>query len=296
MIPSGVLARVVLFAAYGAVGVAGAVLLSEFTVVGADLGTYQRAGADLLAHGDPYASSAAYGPEFQYRYPPLLAMLMPILGWPPVWYAILAVATAIPIWLAYRDGGVLGLLLPLLFTGAWLMTLFNGNVQPVLIALLCLTPRFARAGPVMLAVATMLKIHPALALIWYVGRRDWRALRWYAAGMLVLVAIQAPWLGLFVDYYLNDPASQAAGGASLILAGTVPWAVGVGVAGVVAYRYANTRYGWLLAQVLQLVFLPRLFLWNFALVLAAPLPPREDRAGAGIREASALRRARLSGG
>ncbi len=264
------LLRAVVVAGYVTVGIAGIVLLAKYAIPGADLATYQRAGAEWLATGDPYRNSELYHREYQYRYPPLLAMLMPLLGWTPLWYALVAAATAYPIWLAYREGGRMGLLLPVMLSGTWLMTLVNGNFQPIMIALLATVPYHRRAGAVALAVASMVKLHPVLGVVWYLGRRDWIALRWYAIALAVLLAVQAPWLGSFVDYYLNDPAAQTEPGGSLTRVAPVAWLAAAAVAGVVAYRYADTRYGWLLAIIFQLVALPRLYFVNLALVLAAP--------------------------
>ena len=56
------------------------------------------------------------------------------------------------------------------------------------------------------------------------------------------------------------------------------WVVGIVVMLVLAWRYAETRYGWLLNIVAQLVALPRVLLVNLALLLAAPLPPRQPSA------------------
>lgn len=265
----------VLFALYAALGIAGAVFLASSTAPGADLETYQRASRDLLTTGDAYRSAPLHEQDFQYRYPPLLAMLMPVLGWPPLWFALMALATAVPVWVAYRQSGATGLLLPVLLIGPMAQILLNGNVQPVVIALLVLTPFHRRAGAVGLACATMLKLHPALAVVWYAGRRDWVALRWYAVALVALTAIQAPWLGHFVDYYLTDAAAtDVNAGMSLRAFGVVVWIVGTVVVGVAAYRWAGTRYGWLLTTLLQLVALPRILLVNMALLLAAPLPRR----------------------
>ena len=257
---------------YAAAGLAGAVFLAPSTAPGADLATYQRAAGDLLATGDPYRSAPHFEEDFQYRYPPLLAMLMPVLGWAPLWFGLMAAATAVPVWLAYRERGTAGLLLPVLLAGAWGQQLLNGNVQPGVIALLALVPRFRRAGAIGLAVATMLKLHPALGLVWYLGRRDWQALRWYAAALAVLAAVQAPWLGRFVDYYLNDPgATDVVPGMSLRSLGAIPWVAATAVVLTAAYALAGTRHGWMLATVAQLVALPRVLLVNVALLLAAPL-------------------------
>jgi hypothetical protein len=260
---------------YLALGIAGAVYLAPTTVIGQDLATYQRAG-DLLWSGEnPYSGQADLGQENQYRYPPLLAMVIPVLGWPPLWYALLAVATAATIWLWYRTAGLAGLLVPALLVGAWGQQLLNGNSQAIVVWLLAITPLTTRYGPPALALATMLKIHPVIGLVWFAGRRDWRGIAVYGLASGVLLLIQLPWLGDFIDYYLNDPAAaETIPGMSLRAIHPVVWIVGLVVILVVAWRYAESRYGWLLAIVAQLVALPRVLLVNLALLLAAPLPPR----------------------
>ncbi|HEY7451223.1 MAG TPA: hypothetical protein VIA02_01745, partial [Candidatus Limnocylindria bacterium] len=137
----------VLVGLYLALGIAGAVYLAPTTVIGQDLATYQRAG-DLLWSGEnPYSGQADLGQENQYRYPPLLAMVIPGIGWPPLWYALLAVATAATIWLWYRTAGLAGLLVPALLVGAWGQQLLNGNSQAIVVWLLAITPLTTRYGP-----------------------------------------------------------------------------------------------------------------------------------------------------
>jgi hypothetical protein len=268
---------VILVGLYLALGVAGALYLAPTTVIGQDLATYQRAGELLWAGEDPYAGQADLGQEHQYRYPPLLALVIPILGWPPVWFALLAASTAATIWLWYRTAGPRGLLVPALLIGAWGQQLLNGNAQALVVYLLAVTPLFARAGPAALALATMLKLHPVIGLVWFAGRRDWRAIVLYAAASAVLLVPQLPWLDDFVRYFLDDPgAVETIPGMSLRAIHPVLWAVGIVVAIVIAWRYAGSRYGWLLATVAQLIALPRVLLVNLALLLAAPLPPRRS--------------------
>ena len=145
-----------------------------------------------------------------------------------------------------------------------------------MVALLAIVPLTRGAGAIGLAVATMLKLHPALAVVWYVGRGEWRLLGWYAAAMAVLTLIQLPWIPEMISFYLNDPvATETIPGMSLRSLGVLPWLGGTLVVGVAALWFARTRYGWLLATVLQLVALPRVLLVNLALLLAAPLPPRK---------------------
>jgi hypothetical protein len=270
----------VLIGLYLALGIAGAVYLAPTTVIGQDLATYQRAGELLWAGENPYGGQSDLGQEEQYRYPPLLAMLMPVLGWPPLWYTLLAVATAATIWLWYRTAGLPGLLVPALLVGAWGQQLLNGNSQAIVVWLLAVTPLAgSRLGPTALALGTMLKIHPVIGLVWFAGRRDWRALGVYGLAAGALLLVQLPWLGDFVTYYLTDPAAaETIPGMSLRAIHPLVWVVGIVIALGLAWRYAGTRYGWLLNIVAQLVVLPRVLLVNLALLLAAPLPPRRREA------------------
>lgn len=265
----------VIVAMYGAAGLAMAWFLVDSTAVGADLGTYQRASRNLWEHGNPYLDASQVGADFRFRYPPLLAMLGPLLAVPAIWFGLIAVCTAFPVWLAVRERGWVGLLPALLLIGPWGQQLLNGNAQAIVIALLALVPLHARAGAVGLAVATMLKLHPALGVIWYLGRREWTSLAWFAGATLVLLAVQAPWLGAFVDYYLTDAtATDTVAGLSLRAFGTPVWIAGIAIFAFLAYRYASGRWGWMLNIILQLVALPRVLLVNVALLLAAPLPGR----------------------
>ena len=74
-------------------------------------------------------------------------MVIPVLGWPPLWYALLAVATAATIWLWYRTAGLAGLLVPALLVGAWGQQLLNGNSQAIVVWLLAITPLAAGSRP-----------------------------------------------------------------------------------------------------------------------------------------------------
>jgi hypothetical protein len=78
----------VLVAVYLVLGLLGAWYLWGTTQLGADLATYQRAGDALWTSGDPYAANAGVPEDYRYRYPPLLAMVIPVLGWPPLWFAL----------------------------------------------------------------------------------------------------------------------------------------------------------------------------------------------------------------
>jgi hypothetical protein len=266
----------VLVGFYLLLGLLGAWYLLDTTQVGADLATYQRAGDALWTAGDPYANAAGVPEDYRYRYPPLLAMLIPVLGWPPLWYGLIVAATVVPMVVAYRVSGPAGLLPVALLIGAWGQQLLNGNAQAIVVAILAVVPFTGAAGAIGLAVATMLKLHPALGIAWYVGRREWKPLAWYVAAMAVLTLVQLPWLPTMVDFYLHDPAATTTiPGMSLRALGFLPWVLGTIVFGLAAVWFARTRYGWLLATLFQLAALPRVLLVNLALLLAAPLPQRE---------------------
>ncbi len=263
----------ILVAVYLAFGLLGAWYLVDTTSLGADLATYQRAGDALWTTGDPWTASADLPEDYQYRYPPLLAMVIPVIGWPPLWFTLIAIATAVPIVVAYRVAGPAGLLPAALLIGAWGQQLLNGNAQAFVVALLVLVPFTGRYGAMGMAVATMIKIHPILALVWFVGRRDWTGVAWYGVAFAVLVLVQLPWLPAMIEFYLTDPAAtETIPGMSLRAIGPVAWIGGTLAVGVAALWFARGRYGWLLATVLQLVALPRVLLVNLALLLAAPLP------------------------
>ena len=279
---------IVMMALYGLIGLIGVIVLAPNTFPGADLAVFQQAGEDLLASGNPYLSNETAHYNFQYRYPPLLAMVIPILGWPPLWYALLFGSTAVVFYFWWEDAGWFGLLPIIMLAGPWGQPLINGNVQPILMLLLALVPRYERLGPISLALATMLKLHPALGTVWFAGRRDWRGLATYGVAMVVLLVIQAPWMGLFLDYYQTDSDASITlyKGWGLRLAGDVAWIIGAAVTGVLSYRFAKGRYGWMLNIVFQLAALPRLLPTNLALLLSAPLPTRETRQREAQMEAS----------
>ena len=278
------LALVVVLLGYGVLAILLLGFMAPGTFIGADLAVYQHAGNDLLRYGDPYANAANAPYVFQYRYPPLLAMLMPLLGWPPLWYGLMVAATGATFLIGVRIAGPAYLLPVIVLGGTWAQVLLNGNVQPVLMFLLALVPLRRRTGAVGLAVATMLKLHPALGLVWYASRRDWVAIRWFLGATVVLVIIQAPWMSQFLTYYLQQEVASPFGqmGIGLRAIHPVVWVLATVVATAAAWRWADTRFGWLLNVGLQLVALPRVLASNLALVLAAPIhaPVAQRRAHA----------------
>ena len=95
----------VLVVFYLLLGLLGAWYLSGTTSPGADLATYQRAGEALYTTGNPYAANVGVPEDYVYRYPPLLAMVIPVLGWPPLWFTLIGFATVVPMVVATASPG-----------------------------------------------------------------------------------------------------------------------------------------------------------------------------------------------
>jgi hypothetical protein len=98
---------------------------------GQDLRVYQAAGQDLYTSGSPYVSSPGRPEETQFRYPPLLAILAPVLTFEPVWYTLMVLGALWPFVLGYRSAGPIGVALPLAVLGPTLHGIFSGNIQPL---------------------------------------------------------------------------------------------------------------------------------------------------------------------
>lgn len=240
------------------------------TFPAADYHVYRRAARDLATLGDPYASNPGAWVESRYRYPPLLAVIVPGMG--TVWFGLLGLATALPIWLRFRRQGLVGLELPLLMVGLWVQQLVNGNAQALVVAALALVPLYRRAGAAALAFASWLKIYPLLGVVYYVGRKDWIALKYFTASFVVLGAVQTPWLPEFVGYVRSQALPESLPtGLSLRGFGLVPWLLTIGVLACVAVWRAAKPEGWTWAIVLQLFSLPRLLAVHLPILLAAPV-------------------------
>ena len=102
--------------------------------------------------------------------------------------------------------------------------------------------------PLAVALAANIKVFPALVAIWWVGRRDWRRLGWFAAWMAGLIAFQfvlepAATLG-YIDFLRLDlvgerPEPLALRDLAAPLAG-----LGRGHGRRRAASWRTTRWGW----------------------------------------------------
>jgi hypothetical protein len=246
----------------------------------ADVRAYYDAGARLNVGAPLYDQAATTNEAEFYRYPPLLAILFrPLAALPydvaaTVWMAVVVGSFLAILWrlgLSSRTWILVGFLgLPI----GWALAIGQAHVPMTLLVLL--------GSPLALALATNLKVLPALVAIWWIGRRDWRSLAWFAGSCAALAVAQL----------VLEPAGTIAFPGELLDFGQVGqvrnwspyavspvlWAVLVTVGAVVALRLAPGRWGWAAAVALSVLATPRLLLYQLMGLLAAGRPPgREGR-------------------
>jgi alpha-1,2-mannosyltransferase len=253
-----------------------------------DIHAYYDAASRLNAGLPLYAGQGSVDNPEYYRYPPLLAILFRPLALLPftvaalIWEAVTIAALLATIWLLgfrrRRTWIALGILAGPI---AWSVTI--GQAQVVVTLLLLM------GNPAAVALATQLKLLPALVAFYWIGRRDWRNLGRFAAWTLVLAVIQL----------VLEPSGSLAflGNTNLSQVGEVnnlsPYAVSpilwlvFAIAGLVlTLRLAPTRAGWAAAIALSVLATPRLLEYMLMTLLSAlrpsvptasvPLGPQSD--------------------
>ena len=228
-----------------------------------DMGAYWEA-AERLRAGEPlYPALASTEGSSIYRYAPWFAWawvpvtLIPRAAANVLWSIVLLAASAAALWpLAQaRAWLAIALFLPILVGISAI-----GNVQPLLVAALVLGLE-RRSGPIWVAAAASLKAFPILFTITYIGRREW--VKAFVAG-LVTVALTAPMLLYDLSNY---PTSG--GRAGMLIQWPAIYAVTLAGAVLVSLRLARSRHAWLASASTVAVALPRFFVYDVTLVMAA---------------------------
>jgi hypothetical protein len=252
-----------------------------------DIRAYYDAGARLNAGLPLYEQAATTNQAEFYRYPPLLAIafrplaLLPFETAAIIWEAIVVASLALLIvWLrpGFRGRLMLGILaMPIL----WSLAIGQAQIPMTLL--------MAVGTPWSLAFATHLKVLPALAAIWWIGRRDWRSLAQFAAWVV----------GLGIVQLVLEPAGTLAFPAVFTLAqvgevrnfspyviSPILWAALVAAGAIVALRLAPTRWGWAAAVALAVLATPRLLLYQLMTLLAGLREPDNARSADSARRKS----------
>ena len=240
----------------------------------ADVHAYYDAGARLNAGVPLYDQPATTNDNEFYRYPPLLAIVFRPLALLPfetaalVWEAVLVasfVATILRLGTNRRTWVVLGMLALPTF---WSLAI--GQAQVVVTLLM------AMGSPLALALATHLKIFPALAAIWWLGRRDLRSFGWFVGWLVIFAVVQLVLEPAGTIAFPSTFGLQQVGNVenrSLYAYAPLAWAIAVVVGAVVAWRLAPTRYGWVAAVALSVLATPRLLIYQLSTLVAALREP-----------------------
>ena len=243
-----------------------------------DVHAYYEA-ADRLNAGLPVYEFGDVATPLGYPYPPLLAILFRPLALLPfeaaaaIWeMVVIASFVATVWWMGIRRWETWVALGILAFPIAWCLTI--GQAQ-VLLTLLT-----AIGAPWSIALATNIKLFPALIALWWIGRLEWRSLGLFGAtmaGLALLQLILAPQATL--DYFAAISLKQvgAIRNFSPYAVSPLLWGALV-VAGVgVVLRLAPTRWGWPAAVILSVVGTPRLLTYMFMTFLAVVTDPNGRR-------------------
>ena len=244
----------------------------------ADVHAYYDAGARLNAGLPLYDQPAGTDDAAFYRYPPLLAVvfrplaMLPFLTAALIWEALLLVLFAATV---YRSGIrnrwtwlVLGWLAAPI---AWSLAIGQAQVAVTFFLIL--------GTPWGIALAANLKLLPLLVAVYWIARRDRRAigeLLGWLVGLAVLSLAVEP-VGTIA--FLGFPDLTQVGNVenlSLYALSPVLWAGFVALLAGLAFRFAPTRVGWALAVILSVLASPRLLMYQLSTLQAAVQPSDSD--------------------
>ena len=240
-----------------------------------DVHAYYDAGTRLNAGMPLYPPSAdPDAPEF-YRYPPLLAIAfrpLALLPYPVAaagWEILLLVALATLLWrLGIHRRTTWFAVAVLAGPIAWTMAIGQAQVMVTLL--------LAVGSPLTVALATNLKLFPALVALWWVGRRDWRSVGRFAGWSIALGLVQlalAP--AATLDFLRTTGLSQVGDPVNISPYALSPilWAGLVALGAVATLRLARTSWGWTVAVMLSVLASPRLLTYMLSSLIASIRTP-----------------------
>ena len=254
------------------------VVLHVLTDPLADVHAYYDAGARLNAGQPLYDQPAGVDEAAFYRYPPLLAILFRPL-------ALLPFGIAAAIWMAAIGAMLVATLYridlhrPVTLFVICALALPTGWALVIGQAQVAVTFLLAIATPWSVALAANLKVFPILAAVWWLGRRDWRALGelvgWLVALAVVQVVLEPTGSFAYPAFLRLDQVGSV---VSLSPYALSPWLwaglLAVGLAG--ALWSARRPYGWAVAVAVSVLASPRLLLYQVSSLVAGTRAP-DDR-------------------
>lgn len=246
----------------------------------ADVRAYYDAGARLNAGLPLYDQPAGTDDAAFYRYPPLLAVFFRPLALLPfetaalIWEALLLVLFAATV---YRSGLrnrwtwlVMGWLAAPI---AWSLAIGQAQVAVTFLVIL--------GTPFGIALAANLKLLPLLVAVYWVGRRDLRALGKLGLWLVGLAALSLILEPAGTIAFIGFPDLGQVGNVenrSLYALSPLLWLAFVAMLAGLAFRFAPTRAGWALAVVLSVLASPRLLMYQLSTLQATVRGPDGDDA------------------
>lgn len=234
-----------------------------------------------------------------FNLPPAMALLAPIAEWGRLPWGLLMAASLfsglVLVWPRLRRPWDLAMAGVIVTSIPFLSAIVFANVNSLVFLLFAVALRWPRAAGTAIGIAAALKVAPAFAFAWLIGRRDWSGL---AIGVAVAVGLTLGAALLvdpraivdFVVVRLNElprPGPLAPGLASLGAPPVVGYALALGIATVAAARRSL-----LLAIVACLVSVPVLhahyWTWLLVPILGSGTPLLEG-AFERVRESDRLR-------
>jgi hypothetical protein len=245
----------------------------------ADVRAYYDAGARLNAGKPLYVQTATTDDPGFYRYPPLLAIAFRPL-------ALLPYETAALMWEAFLIVLFVGTLIRLGLRNPWTWIVSGWLAAPIAWSLaigqaqVAVTFLVALGSPWAIALAGNLKILPVIVAVYWIGRRDWRAIRNLVIWLIGLIALQfvlEP-AGTIAFISFSD-LSQVGNVQNRSLYAFSPLLWGAFAVGFVALalRFAPSKAGWALAVSASVLVSPRLLMYQLSTLQAAVRSPDDDR-------------------
>jgi len=244
-----------------------------------DIHAYYEAGERLNAGLPLYAAQGDVNSPHYYFYPPLLAIVFRPLALLP--FQVAAIAWEIAMVAAF---GVTLRLVGLRSRRTWIAVgLLGGPIAWSITigqAQVGVTLLLALGNPAAVALATQVKLFPALVALYWIGRRDWNSLGRYIGWSALLVLVQL----------ILEPTGSLAfvSSTNLGLVGQVnnlsPYAISpllwlaLVVGGTaLALRLAPTRFGWAASVAVSSLASPRLLGYALMTLLAGVHEPSGGR-------------------
>lgn len=256
----------------------------------ADVHAYYDAGARLNAGLPLYDQPATTDENAFYRYPPLLAIafrplaLLPFGAAAAIWEAFLVACLALTIMRLGANRRTFIVLGMLALPTFWSLAI--GQAQIVVTLLM------AVGSPWALALAAHLKVFPALAAIWWLGRRDLRSFGRFVACLAAIAVVQLviePAATLAFPSTLGLAQVGNVENRSLYAISPLVWAVAALVGVAIAWRLAPTRFGWVAAVALSVFATPRLLIYQLSTLVAALREPSPSATAANPDQRSGVR-------